>query len=146
LAADCALLGPPSAPAGHPADTNTAESTTQVLQQRVKSKQQQICNEKWTTKLPFRGVCPISIGCTEFDDILDFCRKDHMFKGLVFRFPNDLYPPTSQGRAKLTQELVAAAKLQGGADLVSHGCSNASNFENLTTDPQPCYRSCATVS
>ena len=28
LAADCALLGPPSAPAGHPADTNTAESIT----------------------------------------------------------------------------------------------------------------------
>ena len=46
-------------------NTNTAESITQVLQQRVKSKQQQIYDEKWTTKLPFRGICPISIGCTD---------------------------------------------------------------------------------
>ena len=144
LAADYALLGPPSAPAGgHPVDTdtnNTAESITQVLQQRVTSKQQQLYNEKWSTKLPFRGTCPTSVGCMEFDDILDFCRKDHLFKGLVFRFPHDLYPPTFQGLAKLTQELVAAAKLRGGADLVSNGCSKSSNLENLTADPQPCYR------
>jgi hypothetical protein len=46
-------------------------------------------------------------------------------------------PPTFQGLAKLKQELVAAAKLCGGADLVSNGCSNASNF---TTVPQLCYR------
>jgi hypothetical protein len=140
VAADCTLSGSISAPACRPADNNTGESITQVLQQRITSKQQQLYNEEWSTKLPFSGICPASVGCADFDDILDFCRKDHMFQGWVFRFSSDLYPPTSQGLATLKQELVATAKLRGGVDLVSRGCANASKFTNLTTEPQICYR------
>lgn len=140
VAADCTLFGSTMAPACRPADNNTVGSITQVLQEQVTSKRQQLYNEKWSTKLPFRGISPVDVGCTDIDDILDFCRKDHIFKGSVFRFSSDLYPPTSQGLAKLKQELVAAAKLCGGADLVSNGCSNASKFTNLTTAPQLCYR------
>ena len=128
-----------------PVDNIVQNTTTQSLQEQVSSKLLHLHNEQWSIKLPFRGICPVSApDCIEHDDILAFCDKNHMLKvtGLVFRFSSELYPPTKEGLEQLTREIKLAAKLSGGVDLVSHGCTqaNRTNFSNLTTKPQMCYR------
>jgi hypothetical protein len=136
-AADHATFGPPSA---RLSVDNTAQNTTstQSLQEQIRSKLLHLHNEQWSSKLPFHGICPVSApDCVEHDDILAFCDIKHMFKEQVFRFSSEVYPPTKAGLDQLVREIKLAAKVSGGMDLVSNGGtgSKATNLANLTTKP-----------
>jgi hypothetical protein len=114
-------------------ETIAQNTTTQSLQEQVSSKLQQLKNEKWSSKLPFHGISPFSAPrCIEHDDILTFCGHK-MLKGQVFRFSSEVYPPTKEGLNQLAREIKLAAKLSGGADLVSKGCSKQHKQHLLRT-------------
>ena len=143
LAADCAMFRAPSPCPSVPDDK--AKTTAQCMQERISSELHQLRNKEWSSKLPFEGIGPCSAPpCIQHDDILTFYRNN-ILKGQVFRFSFDLYPPTTEGITILAKELMLAAKLSGGVDLVSGSKPKPTHFANMTSKPQLCCRSCGEI-